>query len=116
MSKLLDESGTIIALSPCSSPRSRVPPLELHERFRPMTSAPQWAVGGSMEVKYLVVPGFVISENRERRFIDARQLIQLYGVDPRECAIASPMSMRPVPRHDLILLRPLVNGNYQLPA
>jgi hypothetical protein len=69
-----------------------------------------------MEVKYLVVPGFIISESRERRFIDARQLIQLYGVDPRECAVASLLSTRPVPREDLILLRPLVNGNYQLPA
>lgn len=41
-----------------------------------------------MNIRYIVLPNFVVSANDgDRHFITGRDLIQLYGVDPRECVI-----------------------------
>jgi len=67
------------------------------------------------KVKYLVCPGWIISEHdRDRHFINSAQLIHLYGVNPAECHIAASKSREIGFGNDLIRLRPRYDGNYKL--
>ena len=41
-----------------------------------------------MEIKYVVCPGKVHSQrDRDVHYINAEELMRLYGVDPRECVV-----------------------------
>lgn len=65
--------------------------------------------------KYLICPGWVVSENDgQRHFINSNQLIRLYGVKPEECSIAASKSREIGFSKDLIRLRPRYDGNYKL--
>lgn len=67
--------------------------------------------------KYIVYPGYVDSKSdNDRHFITARQLINLYGVNPKECIVWDydrPMMMSPEEKDNYISLVPLFNGNYK---
>lgn len=66
-------------------------------------------------IKYAVFPGYVTSINDgDRHFISLNRLCQLYGVSPRECIDASRLPKTAY--GDLILLRPRLDGNYQIPS
>jgi hypothetical protein len=46
--------------------------------------------GQKREIRYAVFPGNVTSENDgDKHYVGARQLMHLYGVDPRECIVIS---------------------------
>lgn len=75
--------------------------------------------------KYLVIPGNIRSRNdRGIHYISANQLMQLYGVNPRECLIYDDKRAlfdRITGDHQnkeifdgLIKLTPRVDGNYRL--
>jgi hypothetical protein len=75
-----------------------------------------------VKLKYLVIPGYVISENDgDLHYIGAPKLMRLYGVDPREC-IAAPddlsvgEALRRYPDPDLIILIPDHSGEYKVPC
>lgn len=38
-------------------------------------------------LKYIVYPGFVISDDGDRHYISASQLMDLYNVNPNECRV-----------------------------
>lgn len=38
-------------------------------------------------VKYAVYPGYTTSRDGDVHYIDARQLMRLYRVDPKECVV-----------------------------
>jgi len=65
-----------------------------------------------MEKKYIVYPGWVdSSRDGERHWINARQLMILYGVHPNECLVANELH----PAHNvsgLIPLHPRYDGKY----
>jgi hypothetical protein len=68
-------------------------------------------------VKYLVIPGNVRSRNDgDIHYISARQLMQLYGVNPDECVIYDNRFGGRQYSDELIPLRPMFNGNYTLPS
>ena len=65
------------------------------------------------KIKYAVCPGYVISKNdSDRHYIDSRQLIILYGVDPKECRIFNGGYVQTRIPENLIILRPRYDGNY----
>ncbi len=70
-----------------------------------------------MSRKYVVRPDAIVPHGEsEKRFVLAEELMQLYGVDASECAIAQ---VHPFGRHQhlgLISLRPQASGDYALPA
>jgi hypothetical protein len=71
----------------------------------------------SSQKKYLIIPGWVFSQNDEdRHYINAQMLIHLYKVDPQECMIQHSDS-RDLRRdvEGLIKLYPKTSGNYELP-
>ncbi len=74
-------------------------------------------------MKYAVFPDHVVSRtDGQVHFIGAAELINLYGVDPRECFVidfnagprAYAQQMRLVEEEGLIHLRPSYRGNYKL--
>ena len=65
-----------------------------------------------MVKKYLVIPGYIPSLNdQDIHYIRADQLMRLYGVSPQEC-IVQHVHRPPIRRDDLIVLRPMHNGEY----
>lgn len=65
-----------------------------------------------MKPKYLIIPDYVRSKNdNDRHFITAKDLIRLYGVNPKECVIADPSKRQHVA--GLIVLGPLSSGKYR---
>lgn len=73
-----------------------------------------------MTVKYAVYPGPVRSRtDGDRHHVGAGNLMQLYGVDPRECVVVEwnkPVTDRIAEQiKDLIVLGPRYDGNYKLP-
>ena len=71
-----------------------------------------------MNKKYLILPGVVRSRSDgDMHYISARQLIELYKVNPEECKIVdSPQSAQGIEWKDYIELRPRTDGNYNLPT
>lgn len=78
-----------------------------------------------MKPKYAVMPRHIIShKDGNRRYVGPWKLIDLYGVDHRECVIFAPNqqwtpSAYRVERQrikGLIKLRPREDGNYTLPT
>ena len=78
-----------------------------------------------MEKKYLVHAGTVVSRNDgDKHFINARELMRLYQVDPRECVVCIACQARTLrgtstdcdgsPR-DFIDLFPKHSEDYSLP-
>lgn len=87
--------------------------------------------------KYLVIPNYTISlTDADRHYVDAHSLIQLYGVNPKECIVIGRAQVRITKtlkdgsketyikdEHNLcgidvskyIILRPRRDGNYTLP-
>lgn len=64
--------------------------------------------------KYAVHPGWMYSKNdRDKHYISAPQLIALYGVDPRECAVWDRRWMKD---EGFIHLYPDYHGNYVVPT
>jgi hypothetical protein len=67
-------------------------------------------------IRYAVHPGFVFSQHDDDyHYIGAGQLMDLYGVDPRECVTVRP-DMNKLGRgySDLIDLYPRYYGDYTL--
>ena len=65
--------------------------------------------------KYLIRPGYIYSTNdKDKHFISAIMLINLYRVNPRECVIEHP-AMHYQPEPDLIILEPQADGSYSIP-
>ena len=72
------------------------------------------------KIKYLVKGGYVLSRNDgDRHYVGAGQVIELYGVDPRECKVVKSWSELNFYRRkygeDVKVLRPNSAGNYKLP-
>ena len=68
---------------------------------------------------YVLVPGHIISKSDgDRHYVTARQLQQLYGVDPADCieAPTGPGANHWEPPEDAVYLRPRYDGDYSLPA
>lgn len=72
--------------------------------------------------KYKIHPGFVISKNDgDRHYIQARQLMRLYKVHPKECVVCQECQ-RGVPTpvscwsEFYTNLFPDFHGNYELPT
>jgi hypothetical protein len=64
-----------------------------------------------MNKKYLVVPGFVDSKmDADLHFISGQKLIQLYGVDKRECIFCRRDEIHTYRGSGLKLLEPQYNG------
>jgi hypothetical protein len=62
--------------------------------------------------KYLVIPDYVKSKNDgQKHYITAKELIRLYGVNPKECVIYDPSKRQHT--SNLIPLGPLFSGKYE---
>lgn len=77
-----------------------------------------------MKPKYVIAPGFVISQkDGQRHYVGAMALLQLYGVDARECRFYEPTPQwtpsmwryESEANEGLIWLRPRNDGDYSLP-
>lgn len=69
-----------------------------------------------MEKKYLLCPGYVISQNDgDRHFIGADELARLYGVPMSECSIFDERIQMIRNTDGLIQLHPRSNGDYTRP-
>lgn len=75
-------------------------------------------------MKYSVHPDFVASKrDGDVHFIDARQLMHLYGVESYDCLVIDDNAsrhtyarlMRRAEEEKLITLRPRYDGNYTIP-
>jgi len=67
-----------------------------------------------MTPKYLVCPGYVTSQNDgDTHFVGARELMELYRVNPELCVIREWGDHRAYPK-ELIRLAPQRSGNYDL--
>lgn len=69
--------------------------------------------------RYILHPGHVISKHdKQRHYVVARELCQLYGVDRADCVVYQQRGpfdpFKAVPRD--IHLRPDPSGRYQLPG
>lgn len=67
-------------------------------------------------MRYVIFPGYVRSKwDKDLHYISANNLIQLYGVNPKECKIITEMNEK---QHktlpDDIELYPDYSGNYSL--
>ena len=76
-----------------------------------------------MKKKYVICPGEVTSKiDGQRHYIGPMRLIQLYGVDQKECEIYEPASWWPESYYrmaeerqvGLLRLGPRCDGNYEL--
>lgn len=68
-----------------------------------------------MTKKYLVIAEYVRSVNdSDFHMVTAQQLMVLYGVSPSECVIST--DRHGLNTHNLIPLRPRMDGNYLLPT
>ncbi len=68
-------------------------------------------------IKYLVYPGEVNSQNDgDIHFISFKQLVQLYGVNPRECIDATKISKKALSGLEptCTKLFPRYNGDYKI--
>jgi hypothetical protein len=62
-------------------------------------------------IKYIICPGYVTSKtDGDRHYITSRQLIELYGVNPKECAIEKEYIRS---AENAIFLRPRYSGHYR---
>lgn len=73
-------------------------------------------------LRYAVVPGplsIAGGHPDDFHFMNARELMRLYNVNPAECIVLRPGDDRAVrglaERRQLIVLRPRADGNYTLP-
>lgn len=69
--------------------------------------------------RYVVIPGFISSKNDgDRHYVGARQLMNLYGVEPSECLIFSynrkGISLEWLRSRGLVELSPRYDGDYSL--
>jgi hypothetical protein len=68
-----------------------------------------------MTKKYLLMPGYVYSENDgDKHYISPLQLKNLYNVPMSECLIYNERTFKNIPK-DLIVLKPSHSGNYTIP-
>jgi len=76
-------------------------------------------------IRYVVIPGYITSQHdKQRHYIGPMTLIQLYGVNPRECLIYNPAPYWTASqwqteierRKGLIQLKPRSDDNYTLPT
>lgn len=71
------------------------------------------------ETRYVVFPGYVISQSDgQRHYVNAKELIGLYGIDPNDCIIidrTNPASPVYKERQGDIRLVPKANGDYTIP-
>ena len=69
-----------------------------------------------MKKKYFVVAGEVISRtDGQRHYVGPHELMDLYGVDPKECVIALTYPFhRPRGLEHLRTLKPRFDGRYRL--
>lgn len=67
------------------------------------------------KIKYVVVPGEVTSKkDGQRHFVRAGQLMQLYGVNPKECVVISEDEYyRRGDMDGMTVLRPRYDGHYR---
>jgi len=69
-----------------------------------------------MKKKYILCPGYVISENDfDEHYLSAIQLRKLYDVPMEECIIKNPRMSHTAEYDDLIRLEPRHNGDYTIP-
>jgi hypothetical protein len=62
--------------------------------------------------KYLVIPDYVKSQHDgQKHYITAKELIRLYGVNPKECMIYDPSKRQMTA--GLVMLFPLEDGKYK---
>ncbi len=59
-------------------------------------------------IKYRLFPGYVISNTGERNVVSYNVLVQLYGLDPKECVKAG----METGEEEYIDLYPLPDGGY----
>lgn len=65
-------------------------------------------------IRYVIHPGHVYSKNDgQLHYINGRQLMRLYGLNPAECVIASEQNGWCAPA-GCIHLSPRSSGNYQI--
>jgi hypothetical protein len=65
--------------------------------------------------KYLVIGDYVTSDDGDRHYVSARELVRLYGVNIKECELfdqISPRSPRETSTGGLFVLGPLKDGKY----
>ena len=68
-----------------------------------------------MAIKYLVFPGNIGSKNdNDIHYIDGKKLINLYGVDSKECVIVTTEKEMLGLRGQFTVLRPCLNGDYKI--
>ena len=67
-------------------------------------------------MKYVLHPGYVISKNDgDRHYISARQLAELYNVNPAECIVVTNDEPFMHCGNDYTHLKPRYDGNYKEP-
>ena len=65
-------------------------------------------------IKYVLCPGFVTSKtDRDKHWISADKLIQLYGVNRQECIMFGEKGFD-YKKKGLIFLAPRYNGDYEV--
>lgn len=68
-------------------------------------------------IKYVVIGDKVISKyDGQEHYVNAKDLIRLYGIDPKECITHESMSGVPLTRSiaGLTVLRPRYDGKYKI--
>jgi hypothetical protein len=71
---------------------------------------------GHRRVKYVLVPGFVVSESDgQRHHIGAVELASLYRVSMSECVVYDAMRCGAGGYKGLVHLRPRFDGDYRIP-
>ena len=66
-----------------------------------------------MRKKYLVIGDYIKSKNdNDRHYISSRELVRLYGVNPKEC-ILHDINDLPVDVAGLFILFPRYDGDYK---
>jgi len=66
-------------------------------------------------IKYCAMAGHVLSQDGDYHYISSQRVMQLYGVNPKEC-ITAPLNRKGFRLPDgVVALYPMSNGDYSLP-
>jgi len=60
------------------------------------------------EIMFQLCPGWVVSDDGDKHYISAEDLIRLYGIQRRQCILGNDISY-----HNLHKLEPRVDGKYR---